>query len=39
MLDINIVNFITVGIIAVLFQALLKLFSQWTGVAIPFVTA
>lgn len=39
MLDINIVNFITVGIIAVLFQALLKLVSQWTGVSIPFVTA
>lgn len=37
MLDINIVNFLTVGIISVLFMALLKLFQNWSGIQIPFV--
>lgn len=37
MLDINIVNFVTVGIIAALFQALLKLFQTWSGITIPLI--
>lgn len=38
MLDINVMNFVTVGIISILFAAILKLFTQLTGLSIPFVS-
>jgi hypothetical protein len=36
--DINVFNFITIGIIAALFMAMIRLFTQFTGISVPFIS-